>query len=407
MRKRARPLARGLERRERDIHLFPKSPEIAANADGRTQRALIYGKDNTPGARAKLVGLETTSWSKERTILRSVIDSGSTGLPAMVKLYIDPTNQIRGFFAVDVHHQRDKGPMFILKAERLEWVRTEALLLVSVMQGPFTENCNWYSCVELLLEVFCNCDANDPNFLQYYELIVRDLNGGDLPAGFETDAFIHETFAGLESDLIVFQKMGDEAKRSRWFDIWKKLRRILPFFGSMAYIFQEMNLYEDWYDNVDYMMEGYEPTLAPDTEENDRPADADVVRAAERERAEREGEDGERGTEGPLGDGERAALRAGGRALESDDVSNRCVKRSNQPLADRYKNLKSKRALGLAMQIVHARPTRAVMVFVTAIVAPSEKEHNLTVTRLKTDSGARHHPAQKNKRSRIFVTRKR
>ena len=98
MKKRARPLARGLERRGRDICLFHQFPEIAANADGRTQRALIYAKDDKPGARAKLVGLETTCWSKERTILRSVIDSGSTGLPAIVNLYTHPTDQIRFFF---------------------------------------------------------------------------------------------------------------------------------------------------------------------------------------------------------------------------------------------------------------------------------------------------------------------
>ena len=58
MEKRARPLARGLERHGRDIGLLHRFPEIAANADGRTQRAMIYAKDEL-GDRAKLGGLET------------------------------------------------------------------------------------------------------------------------------------------------------------------------------------------------------------------------------------------------------------------------------------------------------------------------------------------------------------
>ncbi len=291
---------------------------------------------------------------------------------------------MNGRLRLDIAHQRHNKQLGVLRKCNAGWLRTEGLSCANVPHAPFSKCTNYRDVRESMLELFDNFSEGElPEWDHHYAFVDRDLNDGSHTVHFGTAEHKRELLHFLRDNLWVRSGVGNLAKRNRFLQYSRAVRPMLPHWSSMAFTLANMNLHEDW---VQDMMELIYPGEAAEEEGSDGDADEPPAPAAaaaapsrggeeREERAEQEEEEEEEEVVGN-NDGARACqsrqgLRAAGEAQDNEErrIPHMCrdVRHSS-----RYDEFSNKKGLGVVFEICHSRVGRAVQMYFCDIYVPIE-----------------------------------
>jgi len=241
--RRGRPLFVPGERRYFEpIENFP--PALQAVSQGRSVLSCV--RNGQTGEKR----VESAAFFEDRSAVRSEIDSGSVGLPTELFKFLEEDHQLDGVWSLDLSHQRHNGMGDTLTANRVGFLRTEGLLVLNSAGGPFGTGVNYYHLQQSLEEYFNNHTFRDGMWQSWYPLIDKDLNGGTHSVAFGSDEHCEELYDHVRDNSILTRGLSEAAKKNRFYALTMRLREALPGWSVLGFALANMNLHEDWTDQL-------------------------------------------------------------------------------------------------------------------------------------------------------------
>lgn len=237
-----RPLHRRETRCLVDMKDLP--PEIARVSGDRVARSIVRDETNNKWRME-------VSWGDGRMSIHQVLDMGSIGWPSKFAIYDIDRGCLRGCWECDPAHRSHDNCLTSLQASGLQWAKLEVILTAVVLAGPFNGAAFFGSFSEAADEYFdAFSPLTCPLFDALYGKLTFQLHAGRLPVHFGTADHRMEMWERARSAWPLHFK-GTKSKQGRWFQLFDRPSKQLPFWACMELVLTYMGAIEGWFGTED------------------------------------------------------------------------------------------------------------------------------------------------------------
>eukprot|EP00959_Pyramimonas_sp_CCMP1952_P170796 3568952-Pyramimonas_sp.AAC.1 len=185
-------------------------------------------------------------WAGRRCILHTNLDQGSIGWPSRTLLF--STVGLRGHRWLDPCHRHANNLTDSLTSSGLGVIKSEGLVVVNAPCGPWNEAANYDKAQGAVLEYMDSTKDDDGGlFIVLYPFISWDLHSGKLPANYGSDD--HREWVRGRIRKFVQEGMGTVVELNRWFQLWQRVRPMLPLWSLNLYTKLVQCLQKGYYEH--------------------------------------------------------------------------------------------------------------------------------------------------------------